>query len=155
MFADLKKMFKREPFNITVFEGEFASLPCDAPEGNPVPEVSWGFVLPTKRHLAWRNQPSQITIWNRARPRALVQNLHTRELVSARNTPHKHNNSNGNSSKNKVNKLYQINFWWSLYTLYFLACQVTLGDSSLCCCVCVTSFERWLTPLCVEPQTTS
>ena len=32
----------------------------------------------------------------------------------------------------------------SLFTLYLLACQVrvTIGDSGLCCCVCVTSFER-------------
>ena len=27
---------------------------------------------------------------------------------------------------------------------------VTVGDSGLCCCVCVTSFECWLTPLCVD-----
>ena len=34
-------------------------------------------------------------------------------------------------------------FWWSLCTLYLLACQVrvTLGDSGLCC-VCVASAER-------------
>ena len=25
---------------------------------------------------------------------------------------------------------------------------VIVGDSGLCCCVCVTSFERSLTPLC-------
>ena len=32
---------------------------------------------------------------------------------------------------------------WSLSTSYLLACQVrvTLGDSGLCCCDCVTSFE--------------
>ena len=42
--------------------------------------------------------------------------------------------------------------WWSLCTLNLLACQVwvTIGDSSLCCCVCVTYFERRLTPLFVE-----
>ena len=39
--ADIKKMFKREPFNITVDEGQFVSLPCEPPEGNPVPEVSF------------------------------------------------------------------------------------------------------------------
>ena len=27
---------------------------------------------------------------------------------------------------------------------------VTVGDSGLCCCTCVTYFERWLTPLCVD-----
>ena len=42
---------------------------------------------------------------------------------------------------------------WSSCTLYLHACQVrvTVGDSVLCCCVCVTSFESWLTPLCVDP----
>ena len=36
--------------------------------------------------------------------------------------------------------------------MYLLACQVldTVGDSGLCCCVCVKSFERDLTPLCVD-----
>ena len=31
-----------------------------------------------------------------------------------------------------------------LVNLYLLACQVkvTAGDSSVCCCVCMTSFER-------------
>ena len=28
--------------------------------------------------------------------------------------------------------------------------RVTIGDSGLCCCVCVTYFERCLTPLCVD-----
>ena len=39
-----------------------------------------------------------------------------------------------------------------LCTLYLLACHVriTVGVSGLCCCVCVTSFERELTPLCVD-----
>ena len=42
--------------------------------------------------------------------------------------------------------------WWSLYTLYLHACQerVTAGDSGLCCCTCVTYFERQLTPLCID-----
>ena len=37
---------------------------------------------------------------------------------------------------------------WSLCTLYLHACQVrvTVGDSGLCCCNCVTSFGRWLIP---------
>lgn len=32
------------------------------------------------------------------------------------------------------------------------ACQVwvTVGNSGLCCCICVTSFECWLTPMCVD-----
>ena len=39
-----------------------------------------------------------------------------------------------------------------LCTLYLHACQVrvTVGDSGLCCCSCVTCFERQLTPLCVD-----
>ena len=34
--------------------------------------------------------------------------------------------------------------WWSLCTLYLHACQVrvTVGDSGLCCCTCVTYFEH-------------
>ena len=28
--------------------------------------------------------------------------------------------------------------------------RVTVCDSGLCCCACVTFFERWLTPLCVD-----
>ena len=33
---------------------------------------------------------------------------------------------------------------WSLCTLYLLVCQVrvTVGNSGLCCCVCVMSFEQ-------------
>ena len=38
--------------------------------------------------------------------------------------------------------------WWSLCTLYLLACLVkgTVVDSGLCCCVCVTSFQRYYLP---------
>ena len=34
--------------------------------------------------------------------------------------------------------------WWSLCTLHLHACQVklTVGDSGLCCCTCVTYLER-------------
>ena len=39
--------------------------------------------------------------------------------------------------------------WWSLCTLNACQVRVTVGESGLCCCTCVTSFERWLTPLCV------
>ena len=38
-----------------------------------------------------------------------------------------------------------------LITLYLLV-RVAVGDSGLCCCVCVTSFERSLTPLFVDWQ---
>ena len=46
--------------------------------------------------------------------------------------------------------------WWSLYTLYLLACQmrVTIGDSGLCCSVCVSSSEHYLTPLFVDTIST-
>ena len=35
---------------------------------------------------------------------------------------------------------YRMYLWWSLCTLYLLACQVwvTVVDSGLCCCVCVS-----------------
>ena len=45
----------------------------------------------------------------------------------------------------------RIYLWWGLCTLYLLV-RVTVGDSGLCCCVCVTSFERSLTPLFVDWQ---
>ena len=49
----------------------------------------------------------------------------------------------------KTTRLY---LWWNLCTLFLLACQVrvTLGDSDLCCCVCVMSFARSLAPLCAD-----
>ena len=42
--------------------------------------------------------------------------------------------------------------WWSLCTLNLHAYQVrvTVGDSGLCCCTCVTYFKCWLTSLCVD-----
>ena len=44
--------------------------------------------------------------------------------------------------------------WWSLCTLYVPICRVrvTIGDSGLCCCTCVTWFEPWFTPLCVHSE---
>ena len=67
------------------------------------------------------------TIWNGTRPRALVQNQYTRELITARKTSHNQ-------------RMY---LWQSLCTLYLHACQVrvTVGGLGLCCCVCVTSFK--------------
>ena len=40
--------------------------------------------------------------------------------------------------------LVPLYLWWSLCTLYLHACQVrvTVGDSGLCCCACVTTFKR-------------
>ena len=47
--------------------------------------------------------------------------------------------------------------WWSVCTLYLHIHQVrvTIGNSGLCCCACVTPFEHWLTPLCVVPSSLS
>ena len=41
-------------------------------------------------------------------------------------------------------KVLMMYLWWSLCPLYLHACQVSIaiGNSGLCCCVCVTSFER-------------
>ena len=46
--------------------------------------------------------------------------------------------------------------WWSLCTLCLPVCQVrvTVRDPGLCCCTCVTYFERKLTPLCVDSART-
>ena len=48
-------------------------------------------------------------------------------------------------------QLQLLCLWWILCTLYLHACQVkvTVSDSGLCCCTCVTYFERELTPLSV------
>ena len=45
----------------------------------------------------------------------------------------------------------RVYVWWSMCTFCLRACQVrvTIGDSDLCC-VCVTSFESYLTPLFVD-----
>ena len=58
-----------------------------------------------------------ITIWNRIIPRALVQNQHTRELISDRNTWHKYKNKD-------LSRLSVMYLWWSLCALYLHACQV-------------------------------
>ena len=41
--------------------------------------------------------------------------------------------------------------FWSYVPCIFHSYQVrvTIGNSGLCCCACVTSFRCWLTPLCV------
>ena len=73
----------------------------------------------------------KVIIWNRTRPRSLVRNQHTRELISARKTSHK--------------RLY---LWWSLCTLYFCICMP--GESyrrrlrSLLLCVLRSSSENYL-----------
>ena len=33
-------------------------------------------------------------------------------------------------------------YLWCLCTLHLLACQVTIGNSGLCCCICATSFQN-------------
>ena len=40
--------------------------------------------------------------------------------------------------------VWKLYLWWSLCTLYLHACQVrvTVGDTGLCCCTCVTYFGR-------------
>ena len=43
-----------------------------------------------------------------------------------------------------MHKLRQRNSLWGCQV------RVTVGDSGLCCCVCLTSLKRWLTPLCVD-----
>ena len=40
--------------------------------------------------------------------------------------------------------------WWSLCTLYLCQVRVTVDVSGLCCCTCVTYFERWITSLWVD-----
>ena len=51
----------------------------------------------------------------------------------------------------KINTQGRMYLWWSLRTLYLDACQVrvTVGDSGLCCWICVTYSELWLAPFCV------
>ena len=45
---------------------------------------------------------------------------------------------------NSENYNKMMYLWWSLCTLHLHACQerVTVGDSCICCCTCVTYFER-------------
>ena len=54
--------------------------------------------------------------------------------------------------KRLSNDLFLDKFWGctSGGVYIFTQCQVrvTVGESGLCCCICVTSFEHWLTPLC-------
>ena len=58
------------------------------------------------------------------------------------------------SAFHRVKDRKRMYLWWSLRPLYLLACQVrvTVGESGLRCCVYVTSFERQLTPLCVDSR---
>ena len=52
------------------------------------------------------------------------------------------------SAKPKLKHL-RLYLRWSSYTLYLPTCQVgvTIGNSGLCCCVCMTSFKHYLTML--------
>ena len=58
-----------------------------------------------------------------------------------------HKNSTRCTSTPEVERMF---LWWSLCTLYLHVCQVRviIDDSGLCCCTCVTYFQRWLTLLC-------
>ena len=84
---------------------------------------------------------------------------HRREFISAWKTPHSMMERNlkkkkktetplvthtWHVSKYKVHKLHQNVPLVELCTLYLPTCQlrVTVGDSGLCCCVCVTSFKH-------------
>ena len=40
-----------------------------------------------------------------------------------------------------------------IYSIHACQVRVTVGDPGLCCCTCVTSFERSLTPLFVDSVT--
>ena len=69
----------------------------------------------------------------------------TRELINARKTSHKHNRLHiwvayGNSTSLR----------YLVFTSMPGESYVTVGDSGLCCCVCVTSLERELTPSFVD-----
>ena len=91
-----------------------------------------------------------VKIWNRTRPRALMQNQHTRELISARKTSHKHNQP------------LRMYLWWSLRTLYkrLQPCHVRVtvrGFRLLLLCLCdgfralINSLVRWPCTLKARP----
>ena len=73
----------------------------------------------------------------------------TRELISAQQTSHKDSNKDLSCLRVYNYKPHQrymyMYLWWSLCTLYLHACQVrvTVGNSSLCRCTCVTSMYLW------------
>ena len=45
-----------------------------------------------------------------------------------------------NAVKNELTDIFLMYLWWSLCTFDLHACRmrVTVGDSGLCCCTCVT-----------------
>ena len=57
---------------------------------------------------------------------------------------HAHAHTHARTRTHARTHTLRMYLWWSLCTLYLHACQVrvTVGDSGLCCCTCVTYFER-------------
>ena len=70
-------------------------------------------------------QPGHFTGWGREGVNSLVEERKEKE-------------------KKKKKGDLMLYLWWSLCTLYLQAGQVrvTVGDSGLCCCPCMTFFER-------------
>ena len=77
-----------------------------------------------------------------------VRNRQIRELISAPKTSHEHNNKNLSNSPAYTRYITPPKGGCTLGGVYvpciYFICQVTfaIGDSGLCCCVRVTSFER-------------
>ena len=114
----------RDHFNIPCIRTNYTQWHCDMKQTSQI----------------WHR--SSAKIWNRTQPRALVQNQHTRELISVRKKSHKHINKDLSHLQLLSPGMHVMGMylWWSLRTLYLHACQVrvTVGDSGLCCCTCVT-----------------
>ena len=76
-------------------------------------------------HAGTATTPAK-TIWHSVRPRTLVQNQQTREVISAQKTSHKHNNKNMSPT---VTRTWHVSrYWWSYVP-------------------CVYSHARWELPL--------
>ena len=76
-------------------------------------------------------------------------NLSTLYLLPCQMSYHRWYRSVGYADKNEVYiYIFWMYLWQNLCTLYFtcIPLRVTTGNSGLCCCVCVVSFECWLTP---------
>ena len=61
-------------------------------------------------HITTRRPNTHLQIWNRMSPRALMQNQHTRELISTWKTSHKHNKDL--SKRVKLHQRYMLKSWW-------------------------------------------
>ena len=78
-----------------------------------------------------------LTIWNRTKPRALVQSTHKGVNQRSKDVTQAQLTTKTRVAYGKLLPGMRVN-------------ARPLGDSGPCCCVCVTPFERWLTPLCVD-----